>query len=352
VSEVDNDREHGHLFSQTVNRGGAAKNAAAAVVCSRIRIEEMAHKARVETMSHATAVYAEHKTAPSYEVGGNTMSLRHDGRLLAIMATSLFFVAITMHGQASETSPTTETEADSTNAATNPATPKVTLQAWDNWLLSPSGTGGRGGNALLSRNIIPIRIFNVMNLIHVEEPIDTNPTIPGGTQTGLGGTIIYNFSAVKVGTTTYGAGPLVILPSETSSHFGPEKWQAGVAGLIMHAPKWGLLGGIFTYQHSFGKGPGSITEEATFQNFIHFNLGHGTFLQSEGATQINSGRGVRVVPVGLGIGRAWAYSSGATFSCFLEPQYSVWRRGVGAPTWQFFSGISVQVPVEFKLWDR
>jgi hypothetical protein len=168
----------------------------------------------------------------------------------------------------------------------------------------------------------------------------------------LGGTILYNFSAFKSGTTTYGAGPLVVLPSEISTDFGPEKWQAGVAGLIMGAPKWGLLGGIFTYQHSFGKGPGPITEEVTFQNLIHYNLVHGTFLQSEGATQINSGRGVRVVPVGLGIGRAWKYSSGATFSGFLEPQYSVWRRGAGAPTWQVFSGISVQIPIEFKLWNR
>jgi hypothetical protein len=87
------------------------------------------------------------------------------------------------------------------------------------------------------------------------------------------------------------------------------------------------LGGIFTYQHSFGKGPGSATEEATFQTFIHYNIGNGSFLQSEGVTQINSGKGVRVVPVGLGIGKAWKYTSGATLSGFLEPQYSVWRRG-------------------------
>lgn len=272
--------------------------------------------------------------------------------ILAIMATSLFLAATTIHGQESGTSATAESEADSINAATNPATPKVTLQAWDNWLPRPSGTGGRGGNALLSRNIIPVKMFGVTNLFHVEEPIDTNPAAPGGTQTGLGGTILYNFSAVKVGTTTYGAGPLVVLPSETSTHFGPEKWQAGAAGLIMAAPKWGLLGGIFTCQHSFGKGPGPLTEEASFQTFFHYNLGHGTFLQSEGNTLINSGAGVRVVPVGLGIGRAWRYSSGATFSAFLEPQYSVWRRGEGAPTWQVFSGISVQIPVEFKLWSK
>jgi hypothetical protein len=86
-----------------------------------------------------------------------------------------------------------------------------------------------------------------MNLIHVDEPIDTNPTAPDGTQTGLGGTILYNFSAFKSGTTTYGAGPLVVLPSEISTDFGPEKWQAGVAGLIMGAPKWGLLEPVINF---------------------------------------------------------------------------------------------------------
>ena len=292
------------------------------------------------------------KLTPSSWIGGNTMSLKRTGSILAIMATILFLGATTAHGQTSGTSTTTESEADSTNAATNPVTPKVTLQAWNNWLPRPSGTGGRGGNSLLSRNIIPVKIFGVTNLFHVEEPIDTNQAVPGGTQTGLDGTILYNLSAVKVGTTTYGSGPLVVLPTETSTKCGPEKWQAGVAALVMDAPKWGLLGGIFTYQHSFGKGPGSATEEATFQTFIHYNIGNGSFLQSEGVTQINSGTGVRVVPVGLGIGKAWKYTSGATLSGFLEPQYSVWRRGAGAPTWQLFSGISVQIPVEFKLWNK
>jgi hypothetical protein len=274
------------------------------------------------------------------------------GLSLTIMAIGLLLGATVARGQTTETSTTTESEADSTNAATNPATPKLTLQAWDNWLPRPSGTGGRGGNALLSRNIIPVKTFGVMNLFHVEEPIVTNPTVPGGTQTGLGGTTLYNVSIVKIGTTTYGAGPLVVLPNETSTHFGPEKWQAGIAGVVMDAPKWGLLGGIFTYQHSFGQGAGPITEEATFQTFIHYNLGRGTYLQSEGDTEINSGSGVRVVPVGLGIGKAWKYASGATFSAFVEPQYSVWRRGAGAPTWQLFSGISVQIPVVFKPWSK
>jgi hypothetical protein len=271
---------------------------------------------------------------------------------LLIMATGLLLSAITARGQATEASTAADSDSDATNAATNPATPKLTLQAWDNWVPRASGTGGRGGNTLLSRNIIPVKTFGVMNLFHVEEPIITDPTVPGGTETGVGGTTLFNFSVVKVGTTTYGAGPLIVLPTETNTHFGPEKWQAGIAGIIADAPKWGLLGGIFTYQHSFGKGAGPSTQETTFQALFHYNFRRGLYLQSEGTTVINSGSGVRAVPVGLGMGKVWTYASGGTFSAFLEPEYSVWRRGVGAPTWQLFSGISVQIPVAFKLWSK
>jgi hypothetical protein len=280
------------------------------------------------------------------------MRPKFTGLSLLTMATGLLLGATTAWGQATEASTAAGSDSDSTNAATNPTTPKLTLQAWDNWVPRASGAEGRGGNTLLSRNIIPVKTFGVMNLVHVEQPVITDPTVQGGTQTGVGDTILYNFSVVKVGSTAYGAGPLVVLPTETNTHFGPEKWQAGVAGIIMDTPKWGLLGGIFTYQHSFGKGTGPITQEATFQTFFHYNFHRGLYLQSEGTTIINSGAGVRVVPIGLGLGKVWTYASGGTFSAFLEPQYSVWRRGVGAPTWQLFSGISVQIPVAFKLWSR
>jgi hypothetical protein len=282
---------------------------------------------------------------------GNKMRPKCAELSLLIVAIGLLLIAATARGQVKET-PTVDSDSDSTNAATNPTTPKVTLQIWDNWLPRASGAGGRGGNTALSRNVIPVKMFGVMNLIHVEQPVITNATAPGGTQTGAGGTTLYNFSAFKAGGITYGAGPLVVLPTESNTNFGPEKWQAGLAGLLVASPKWGLLGGIFTYQHAFGRGAGPITQQWALQQYFHYNLRSGMFLQSEGATVINSGRGPRAVPVGLGIGRVWKYGPGGTLSAFIEPQYSVWRRGAGAPTWQLFSGISVQIPVAFRLWSK
>jgi hypothetical protein len=125
------------------------------------------------------------------------MSLKLTESILAIMATIPCLGATTVHRQASGTSTTTESEADLTNAATNPVSPKVTLQTWDNWLPRPSGTGGRGGNSLLSRNIIPVKIFGVTNLFHVEEPVNTNSTVPGGTQTKRAGRFFKMFRPLK-----------------------------------------------------------------------------------------------------------------------------------------------------------
>jgi hypothetical protein len=286
------------------------------------------------------------------ENGGNKMSI--ECRQLGILITALGFLfgGITALGQAAGTPTAAESDSDSTTKATNPVTPKLTLQAWDNWQPRASGAGGRGANTGLSRNIIPVKMFGVMNLFHVEQPIVTNPNVPGGTQTGAGGTILYNVSVVQKGTTSYGVGPLVVLPDVTNSNLGTEKWQAGVASAVLDATKWGLLGGILTYQHSFGRGAGPISSAATFQPFIHYNLRRGLYLQSEGLTVISSGSGARIIPVGFGLGKVWTYASGRTVSAFLEPQYSVWHRGAGTPTWQLFSGVSVQIPVSFKLFSK
>jgi hypothetical protein len=130
--------------------------------------------------------------------------------------------------------------------ANNPTTPKLTVEAQDYWMPFVSGLGGRGGSNALQRNVVPIRTFGIENLFHVILPVITSPNSPGGTQTGLGGLQLYNLSTVKLHGTTYGAGPLVVLPTESGSHFGIEKWQAGIGGVAMDATKWGLPGRLFT----------------------------------------------------------------------------------------------------------
>jgi hypothetical protein len=86
-----------------------------------------------------------------------------------------------------------------------------------------------------------------------------------------------------------------------ASKFGTEKWQAGVGGVTIDATKWGLLGGLFTYQHAFGRGTGAITQETTFQPFIHYNFHHGLYLRSTGLLVSTPAPGLKPFP--------WAWAS-------------------------------------------
>jgi hypothetical protein len=269
----------------------------------------------------------------------------------AIAAAGLVFILATAQAQQAGMPAPSGGESAATNAANNPTTPKLTFEAQDYWMPRVSGLGGRGGSNGLQRNIVPIKIFGIENLFHVILPVDTNPNSPGGTQTGLGGLQLYNLSTVKRHGTTYGAGPLVVLPTESGSHFGTEKWQAGISGAAIDATKWGLLGGLLTYEHAFGRGTGAITQETTFQPLIHYNFHHGLYLRSTGLLIFNSGSGVKDIPVGLGAGKVWNFADGKTINFYMEPQYSVWRSGLGAPTWQLFTGINFQFPVHFKFWS-
>jgi hypothetical protein len=269
-----------------------------------------------------------------------------------IAAAGFVLIMATAHAQQAAAPAASEGESAATNAANNPTTPKLTFEAQDYWMPSVSGLGGRGGSNGLQRNIVPIRTFGFWNLFHVILPVDTNPNSPGVTQTGLGGLQLYDLSTVKLHGTTYGAGPLVVLPTQSGSHFGTQKWQAGIAGAAIDATKWGLLGGLFTYEHAFGGGTGAITQETTFQPLIHYNFHHGLYLRSTGLLIFNSGSGIKDIPIGLGAGKVWNFADGKTINFYMEPQYSVWRSGLGAPDWQLFTGINFQFPLHLQFWSK
>jgi hypothetical protein len=51
-------------------------------------------------------------------------------------------------------------------------------------------------------------------------------------------------------------------------------------------------------------------------------------------------------------GKVWNFAEGKTINFYMEPQYSVWRSGVGAPGWQLFTGVNFQFPVHFQFWSK
>ena len=190
--------------------------------------------------------------------------------------------------------------------------------------------------------------------MHIDPPIVTNPTATDGPRAGLGDKQIYNLALRKfdVGLpqkVTLGLGPLVAIPTSTNTNFGANKLQVGAGGIILAPQSWGLLGVLGTYQQT----PSGVSCHVTVaQPLIFFNLPHGYYLHSSAAMTFDTGNHTSATPVGLGLGKAIQLDGGYTLNIYAEAQPSLYRSGVGAPNYQIFTGIQLQLPASFtKGWN-
>ena len=256
-----------------------------------------------------------------------------------------------------EASDQTQTEGESassgSNAANNPVEPLFTFQYWNYYAPSLNNVDGSAVNGE-AKAIIPFTIAGVQQIMHIIPSLVTNPTATSGPRTGLGDTQIYNFTLghFDIGLPqkiALGLGPLVAIPTSTSGNFGTNKLQAGASGIVLAPQSWGLLGVLATYQQTLS-GPSSHVTVA--QPLIFFNLPHGYYLRSSAAMTFNTANHTTVVPVGLGPGKVIQLDGGYTLNIYAEVQPSLYRTGVGAPNYQIFTGIQLQLPASFtKGWN-
>ncbi|WP_018901695.1 hypothetical protein [Rhizobium sp. 2MFCol3.1] len=234
------------------------------------------------------------------------------------------------------------------NDANNPLTPKVTLNLHDYYIPSFIDTPGNPhSNQFLLRGLIPSDMFGLPELFRFTLPIATAPDIPSGYVTGLGDlTLMDIFILPKHGDVTLGAGPLVVLPTATDTSLGAGKWQVGAAGVVVAPQDWGLLGGLLTYQTSFaGVSDRPDVSLLTLQPIVNLNLSDGWYLRSSATWNFNLENGAKYIPVGFGVGKVIPLEKGITMNAFIEPQYTVWHDGPGAPRWQIFAGMNFQFPI-------
>jgi hypothetical protein len=274
------------------------------------------------------------------------------GRARALVLSGLLTCAVAVQADNAETSDDAgavgNSESSSSNAANNPAEPKFTLQYWNYYAPSLNSLNNDAENGE-ARVLIPFKIAGLQQIVHIDPPIVTNPTATGGPRTGLGDTQIYNFTLGKfdVGLpqkVTLGLGPLVAIPTSTSSNFGTNKLQAGAAGIILAPQSWGLLGVLGTYQQTLS---GVSSHVTVAQPLIFFNLPHGYYLRSSAAMTFDTGNHTSAIPVGLGLGKVIPLDGGYTLNIYAEAQPSLYRSGVGAPNYQIFTGIALQLPPRF-----
>lgn len=231
------------------------------------------------------------------------------------------------------------------NDANNPLTPKITINFHNYYIPSFYGPSNRDSNQFLLRGIIPHKIGGAPQLFRFTLPVANVPTYPDGRDTGLGDLVLINYFAFKEGGLEFGVGPVLVAPTAGSEALGAGKWQAGASALAVAPQKWGLLGGVLTFQQSFAsQGGDSGRDEVTllqFQPLAIYNLPHGFYLRSTAIWNFDLHNETYYMPVGMGAGLV--HQTGRlTINAFVEPQFTLVYKGV-APQWQIFAGINFQI---------
>ena len=236
---------------------------------------------------------------------------------------------------------------DKINDANNPLTPKITLNLQNYYVPSLYGLPGREANQLLFRGLIPWRLGDSGQLFRFTMPLATAPTFPTGTDTGAGDLTLMNLTPIPgPGKVTFAVGPLFVAPTASTEVLGAGRYQAGAVGVVIAPQSWGLLGGLLTYQHSFAADRGrDPVNQMTFQPIVNYNLPRQFYLRSSAIWNFDFQNRVSYIPVGLGLGRVFLLEKGITMNAFIEPQFTVWYDQPGAPHWQVFAGVNLQLPV-------
>lgn len=199
-------------------------------------------------------------------------------------------------------------------------------------------------NDFLVRPTIPVAPgdwIGVPQIVRGTVPISTRPQLDGSYKTGLGDVNIFDIFLLHQGDVELGVGPLLTMPTATSSELGAGKWSGGLAAVAIRPSKEGLLGGLVQWQHSFAGQTGRQTvHSATLQPVIIRNLPQGWYLRSTGIWSFDLQRNEYYIPVGAGAGRAWR--SGKTiFNMFVEPQWTVAHKGENLPQFTIFAGFNM-----------
>lgn len=236
--------------------------------------------------------------------------------------------------------------ADDINASNNPLSPMVTLNLQDQYVGRSYGLDDKESNAVLLRGTLPHKLFGLPQILRFTMPVATSPNVPpSGSRTGLGDLNLFDLFLTKAGGVELGIGPQLTIPTASHDQTGTGKWQAGLASVVISPHKWGLLGGLVTWQRSFaGDGNRPSQDNVSAQPFVIYNLPNAWYLRSTATWNFDVKRGNYSVPVGIGAGKIWK-SGKETYNVFVEPQWTVAHDGVGVPKFQVFLGLNVQFPL-------
>jgi hypothetical protein len=237
-------------------------------------------------------------------------------------------------------------DSNATNASNSATEPRLTLQYWNYYPTFNAANGDALNGA--GRILIPFKADGIQQIFHILPSVATDPNATSGPRTGLGDAQIYNltvgnFDLGQSQSLALGLGPLLAVPTATSTNFGPGVSQGGAAGVIQASLNWGIIGLLAQYQHTLS-GVGS--QLTTVQPTLFYNFPQGWYFRSDAVMSFNTYRGhTNVIPVGIGFGKVFQLSGGYLLNLYAEAQPSLYRSGPGAPNFQLLAGVSLKFPL-------
>jgi hypothetical protein len=162
-----------------------------------------------------------------------------------------------------------------------------------------------------------------------------------GYSTGIGDLNLFDIFLLKTDGVQLGIGPQITAPTAAEDELGTGKWQAGLAAVAIDSSPRGLLGALVQYQSSFaGDHDRAHVETATMQPFIIHKPAQRLVSALHRHLDVRSENDTHYIPIGLGAGKVWKSGSNI-LNAFIEPQWTVERKGDGLPQFTLFAGINV-----------
>jgi len=219
-------------------------------------------------------------------------------RLLALLCAALVFNAATA---ADDTELAKKTQ--------NPVSDLISLPFQNNTDFDWGPEEGTR-NTLNIQPVWPFAVSEDWNVItRTIVPVVSQPELfPGqGRETGLGDSTFTAFlSPSAASDITWGAGPVVLLPTSTDDRLGAGTWGLGGSVVILTMPgKW-VVGSLLSQVWDVGGDADEQVSLFTWQYFINYNLSNGWYLSSAPIMTANweaSGSDKWTVPVGGGGGK-------------------------------------------------
>lgn len=240
-----------------------------------------------------------------------------------------------------------ETQTEILAQSNNPLAPLNALNFNNYYAPTLYGAPGIANTLNIQGVLIPRRRhFDLFHIVRATLPVSTVPVDSGTYESGLGDLVIqdaFRVSRMSAGT-QFGVGPLLVIPTATSTALGAGKWQAGVAAVVVFTLKGGsVIGGALTWQMSFaGDASRPNTNLSTFQPTVALALGQsGYYLSSSPIWEFDFASGTYLVPFSIGVGKVMKIGK-TIVNVTAEPQFTVFHHGGPTPAVQFFIGLTLQ----------